>query len=183
MYSHPKPPQPLWGCVKRVIAADPGLKLRILAAAVFCNSPLAVADQLAESVSTPFECGKEHIIGLRPEEADGPSLVLTLAEFNELWASMWIDVSAVATLFQGDETKDSLFQLTAGQVIGWPIECRCLAVESSFLQSIMELLTCSFIIQVGLLVFIIDLLKDKVKQGRIGGASTTPPFLADMSYR
>ena len=120
LYSHPKPPQPLWDCIKRLIAAMPGSMIRILAAAVFGNSPSAVADRLADPVSTPFEYRKEHLVGLRPSDPDGPSLVLTLDEFHELWDRMWSDVSYVGALFQGDETKDSLFQLTAGQVI----DCR-----------------------------------------------------------
>ena len=74
-------------------------------------------DQLTDLASTRFECGKEHLIGLRAAEPGGPSLVLTQAEFHELWTRMWSDVSDVAALFQGDKTKNSLFQLTAGQVI------------------------------------------------------------------
>ena len=118
MYNHPHPPQPLWGFINRIVAAEPGLKLRILAAAVFGNSPSADLDQLIESVSSPFEYRKEHIIGLRPADPDGPSLVLTLTEFNELWDRMWSEVEAVDSLFLGGATKDSMFKLTAGQVIG-----------------------------------------------------------------
>lgn len=140
LYGHPSPPQPLWDCIKRVIGADPGLKLRILAAAVFGNSSSAVQDQLAKSVSTLFEYGNEHIIGLRPAETDRPSLVLTLAEFDDLWDRMWSDVPAVTSLFQGAETKDSLFQLTVGQVMGLTNDFLSHAIESSFRLNLIELL-------------------------------------------
>lgn len=100
------------------MTGEANLQLRILAAAVFGSSPSAAALRGDSGVCTPFEYGSEQLVGPRPADPGEPALSLTQAEYNELWGQLWSDGSLPRedVLFVGPTAKDTIFEMTAGQV-------------------------------------------------------------------
>ena len=106
----------LYGYIKRLKQGQQGLRLFILAAAVFGNAPSAAAGDATSTSVTPFDYSPDQLVGFHPSDEQGsPALALTPAEHEDLWTKFWSSHPR-GNLFHGDATRDALLALTAGQV-------------------------------------------------------------------
>ena len=113
------------------------MQFRILVASVFGSSP-SDASNAGPSIAipSPLDVDPRHLIGLRPKDADSPGLVLTLEEFHDLWAQVWSQFATQLPeheLFVANaQTKDAVFEITAGQVRQERGGCLIAAVDKSY---------------------------------------------------
>lgn len=115
----------LYGYIKRIKQGEQGLRLRMLAAAVFGAAP---SYQAAGSVNvpTPFEYVPSQLVGLHATSSGKPALALTAAEYDDLWFKVWAEDYNQGRLFDGTTTKDAIFHMTAGHVSDAAASCDCI---------------------------------------------------------
>jgi hypothetical protein len=116
----------LFGYMKRLKQGERGLRLRIVASAVFGNAPSqdlassALSPRSVAMMATPFEYSAEQMVSLHPpleqKDCDEPFLALGSSEFFELWDMFWeASVHSASDSFLDNITKDAIFFLSAGQ--------------------------------------------------------------------
>ena len=107
----------LFGYMKRLKQGECGLRLRIVAAAVFGNAPSQqLSSSSAETTITPFEYSHEQLVGFHPVDDDNePFLALGAAEHNELWSLFWAACPQASEAFLDCTTRDAIFSVSAGQ--------------------------------------------------------------------
>jgi hypothetical protein len=107
----------LFGYMKRLKQGEKSLRLRILAAAVFGNSPSQQlsGSALSSITNTPFEYSKEQLVSFHAVNAEEPCLALRESEHNELWSKFWDASPIESDAFYEHSTRDSIFSITAGQ--------------------------------------------------------------------
>ena len=120
LYNNPSRYSALFGYMKRLKQGEGGLRLRIVAAAIFGNSP---SQHLASSslssnqtTMTPFEYSPEQLVGFHPVDDDTePFLALGTAEHNEMWLRFWDACPQASDAFLDCTTRDAIFSISAGQ--------------------------------------------------------------------
>ena len=117
LYKDPHKHDTLFGYMKRLKQGEKGLRLRIVAAAVFGNAPSQqlASSALSSAMNTPFEYSPEQLVGFHAVCDDEPCLALGISEHNELWSIFWAAFPQASDAFHEYTARDAIVSITAGQ--------------------------------------------------------------------